>query len=141
VDFARTPTDSIGKAISVGHISLKLQLQRWKWSPQSILPLSIHSQSISMPSAAADMAEASIFTHDAYPSIERFQTLDGLLQSHAAEPDQKPLICYPKTGVDDFEEHTAVALDRYTDAAVKFYIQQGLNYAVCTPGTQVKELN
>ncbi|KAK0275938.1 hypothetical protein LTR35_010707 [Friedmanniomyces endolithicus] len=78
------------------------------------------------------MAEASIFTHDAYPSIERFQTLDGLLQSHAAEPDQKPLICYPKTGVDDFEEHTAVALDRYTDAAVKFYIQQGLNYADTT---------
>ncbi|KAK0934485.1 hypothetical protein LTR29_013955 [Friedmanniomyces endolithicus] len=85
-----------------------------------------------MPSEAADVAEASIFSHDAYPSIERFQTLDGLLQSHAAELNQKPLICYPKTGVDDFEEHTAVALDRYTDAAVNFYIQQGLNHADTT---------
>ncbi len=94
-----------------------------------------------MPSEAADVAEASIFSHDAYPSIERFQTLDGLLQSHAAELNQKPLICYPKTGVDDFEEHTAVALDRYTDAAVNFYMQQGLNHAVRTLGTQVKELN
>ncbi|KAK0901479.1 hypothetical protein LTR91_013014 [Friedmanniomyces endolithicus] len=85
-----------------------------------------------MPSEAADVAEASIFSHDAYPSIERFQTLDGLLQSHAAELNQKPLICYPKTGVDDFEEHTAVALDRYTDAAVNFYMQQGLNHADTT---------
>ncbi|TKA82019.1 hypothetical protein B0A55_01723 [Friedmanniomyces simplex] len=85
-----------------------------------------------MPSTAVDAAEASRFSHDAYPPIERFQTIDGLLKSHAAEAQQKPLICYPKSGVDDFEEHTAADIDQYTDAVVNFYIDQGLNPAETT---------
>lgn len=67
-----------------------------------------------------------IFSHDAYPPIANFKTIDGLLKSHAAEPDQKPLICYPATGVDDFEEHSAVAIDHYTDRAVDFFKRHGL---------------
>lgn len=70
--------------------------------------------------------------HAGYPSVEKFLTIDGLLKSHAAEPDQarKPLICYPHRKADDFEEHTAADLDRYTDVAARYYLQQGLEPAV-----------
>ncbi|KAH9832694.1 Acetyl CoA synthetase-like protein [Teratosphaeria destructans] len=64
--------------------------------------------------------------HAAYPPVERFDTVDGLLQSHARDSEQKPLICYPISGASDFEERTAADLDRYTDAATKFYIDHGL---------------
>ncbi|KAJ5604808.1 hypothetical protein N7510_009962 [Penicillium lagena] len=66
--------------------------------------------------------------HADYPPIEQFMTLDGLLKSHAAQPDeaQRPLICYPIRGAADFEEHTAGDIDRYTDAAVRYYMEQGL---------------
>ncbi|KAK5788766.1 hypothetical protein VI817_009724 [Penicillium citrinum] len=69
--------------------------------------------------------------HAAYPPIEHFLTIDGLLKSHAAQPDEarKPLICYPIQGADDFEEHTAGDLDRYTDVAVQYYMKQGLGPA------------
>lgn len=75
--------------------------------------------------------------HDAYPPIEKFQTIDGLLKCHAAEQDQKPLICYPKSGVDDFEEHAATDIDRHTDQAVQYYIENGLESAV---GDQMRRL-
>ncbi len=57
-------------------------------------------------------------------------TIDGLLKSHAAESEQKPLICYPHKGVADFEEYTAEVIDRFTDAACHFYIANGLEPAV-----------
>lgn len=62
--------------------------------------------------------------------INRFMTLDGLLKSHAAEPEQKPLICYPKLGAADFEEHSATDIDRFTDSAVEYYLANGLQPAV-----------
>ena len=62
--------------------------------------------------------------------IEEYVTIDGLLKSHAAQPQQKPLICYPNKGVSDFEEYTATTLDRFTDNAVDFYLQNGLVAAV-----------
>ena len=65
-----------------------------------------------------------------HPPIEKFTTIDRLLKSHAAEPIQKPLICYPSTGISDFAEYTASALDRLTDSAVQFYIRNGLEPAV-----------
>ncbi|OQE24078.1 hypothetical protein PENFLA_c010G00241 [Penicillium flavigenum] len=66
--------------------------------------------------------------HSQWPPFEQFATIDGLLKSHAAQPDeaQRPLVCYPIGGAADFEEHTAGAIDRYTDLAVRFYMQQGL---------------
>ncbi|KAK5112326.1 hypothetical protein LTR62_004289 [Meristemomyces frigidus] len=68
----------------------------------------------------------SIFSHASYLPINDFKTIDGLLKSHTRHPDQKPLICYPVAGVDDYEEHTAAEIDRYTDLAVDFYLQNGL---------------
>ena len=68
--------------------------------------------------------------------IENFMTIDGLLKSHASEAEQRPLICYPKDGVDDFEEYTAADIDSYANAAAAFYIESGLlpaviNYLTC----------
>lgn len=66
-----------------------------------------------------------------HPPIEQFVTIDRLLKSHAAEPDQRPLICYPEKNVSDFEEYSAAVMDRYTDSAVDFYTHNGLPPAVC----------
>jgi hypothetical protein len=63
-------------------------------------------------------------------AIERFQTIDGLIRSHAAEHDQKPAICYPVKAAADFEEHTPAEVDRYTDITAQYYIDQGLKPAV-----------
>lgn len=70
--------------------------------------------------------------HSQWPAFEQFATINGLLKSHAAQPDeaQRPLVCYPIRGAADFEEHTAGDIDRYTDVAVRFYMQQGLVPAV-----------
>lgn len=70
--------------------------------------------------------------HSQWPAFEQFETIDGLLKSHAAQPDEGkyPLICYPIRAAADFEEHTAGDIDRYTDVAVRFYMQQGLTAAV-----------
>lgn len=89
----------------------------------------------SQPSlTAADIAERLLngTLHARYPAIERFMTIDGLLKSHAAEPDEakRPLICYPIRTAADFEEHTAGDLDRYTDVAVRYYMNCGLKPAV-----------
>ncbi|KAJ5357760.1 hypothetical protein N7541_004918 [Penicillium brevicompactum] len=69
--------------------------------------------------------------HSQWPAFEQFETIDGLLKSHAAQPDEGkyPLICYPIRAAADFEEHTAGDIDRYTDVAVRFYMQQGLTAA------------
>jgi hypothetical protein len=84
--------------------------------------------------SAADISERLLngTLHAGYPAIERFMTIDGLLKSHAAEPDRskKPLICYPVRGAADFEQHTAVDLDRHTDVVVQYYIENGLQPAV-----------
>ncbi|EME79628.1 uncharacterized protein MYCFIDRAFT_156894 [Pseudocercospora fijiensis CIRAD86] len=61
--------------------------------------------------------------------IHRFMTIDGLLKSHAAEVEQIPLICYPKSTASDFEEHTGKDIDAYTDAAVQYYLNNGLTPA------------
>jgi len=70
------------------------------------------------------------FSHAAYPHIDKYLTIDGLLKSHAAEEEQSPAICYPAHGVADYEEHTAADIDRYVNVAARFYIQQGLEPAV-----------
>ncbi|KAK4630120.1 Adenylate-forming reductase stbB [Fulvia fulva] len=68
--------------------------------------------------------------HDAsYLPTSRFNTIGGLLKSNAAETGQTPLICYPKEGAADFELHTGQDLDRFTDAAVQFYLANGLEPA------------
>lgn len=68
---------------------------------------------------------------DSYLPISRYMTIDGLLKAHAAESDQRPLICYPRSGTCDYEEHTAADIDRFTDAAVQYYQDNGFKPAVC----------
>lgn len=70
--------------------------------------------------------------HSSHPPFEQFATIDGLLRSHAAQPDDPkvPLICYPIRGAADFEEHTAGDIDRYTDVVARYYMERGLPPAV-----------
>jgi hypothetical protein len=63
-------------------------------------------------------------------SPENYNTLDGLLKSHASELRDIPLLGYPATGVTDFEEHTAKDLDAFADAAVAKYVSLGLEAVV-----------
>ncbi|KAL1621617.1 hypothetical protein SLS56_009153 [Neofusicoccum ribis] len=53
-------------------------------------------------------------------------TIDELIKGQAERPDNPVLVAYPVTDIDDFEEHTAKDLDRYTDAAVEKYRSLGL---------------
>lgn len=83
------------------------------------------------PPAAGQPFSLKLRHHDAsYLPVSRFNTIDGLLKSHGAEPEQTPLICYPKEGTADFELHTGQDLDRFTDSAVQFYLANGLQSAV-----------
>ena len=83
------------------------------------------------PPASGQPFSLKLKHHDAsYLPTSKFNTIDGLLKSHAAEPEQTPLICYPKEGAADFELHTGQDLDRFTDAAVQFYLANGLEPAV-----------
>ena len=75
-----------------------------------------------------------------HPPIEKFITIDGILRSHASQPEQKPLICYPAKGVADFEEYTAAARDKFSDTAVEFYIQHGLETAVSDLASSGREV-
>lgn len=58
-------------------------------------------------------------------------TIDELIRRRAVELNEAPLIGYPRHGIVDFEEHSARAIDRYTDAAVVVLQQLGLNAVVC----------
>ena len=80
--------------------------------------------------------QAGRMDHSIYPPIERFQTIDGLLRSHAAEQEQKPAICYPVNTSSDFEEHTPAEVDRYTDITAQYYIDHGLEPAVSTMSSE-----
>ncbi|KAJ5930389.1 hypothetical protein N7466_005882 [Penicillium verhagenii] len=66
--------------------------------------------------------------HAGFPPIEQFMTIDGLVKSHAAQSNQaaRPLICYPVHKADDFELHTAGDLDKYTDIASRYFMENGL---------------
>ena len=81
--------------------------------------------------------QAGRMDHSIYPPIERFQTIDGLLRSHAAEQEQKPAICYPVNTSSDFEEHTPAEVDRYTDITAQYYISHGLKPAVSTRSSEM----
>lgn len=64
------------------------------------------------------------------PTPSYYLTIDGLLKSHASEDVEIPLVGYPASGIDDYEIHTAKALDRYVDAACWWYQRNGLEVAV-----------
>jgi len=90
------------------------------------------STTITLTKPTAVSARAGVMDHSIYPPIERFQTIDGVLRSHAAEHEQKPAICYPVNAAADYEEHTPAEIDRYTDTTAQYYIGHGLQPAVST---------
>ena len=64
------------------------------------------------------------------PPPSTYQTLEGLIRSHASEDHEIPMVGYPDRGVDDYVVHTAKMVDRYVDAACWWYQEQGLRPAV-----------
>ncbi|KAF8862994.1 putative NRPS-like enzyme [Acephala macrosclerotiorum] len=64
------------------------------------------------------------------PKVEEkmLYTFDDVIRERAEDPDQAPLIAYPKTkdGVDDYEFFTGKKLNRLVDGAVKALIAMGV---------------
>ncbi|KAF2642844.1 acetyl-CoA synthetase-like protein [Massarina eburnea CBS 473.64] len=56
-------------------------------------------------------------------------TLDELIKRRASELQSAPLLAYPKEGLIDYEEHSALSIDKYVDAAVHTLLQRGLEPA------------
>ncbi|KAF4986560.1 hypothetical protein FGRMN_10788 [Fusarium graminum] len=63
------------------------------------------------------------------PSQAKLFTLDEMIKRRAAELGDTILMGAPESGVDDFKEHSAVAIDRYADAAVAKLQSMGLKSA------------
>ena len=67
---------------------------------------------------------------------DEIRTIDELIKRRAIELGDATLIGYPKVDVADYEEHSARALDRYTDAAAELLQRKGLHQVVsCTEHT------
>ncbi|CAD0107259.1 unnamed protein product [Aureobasidium uvarum] len=63
-------------------------------------------------------------------SHDSLYTMDDLIRSHAAEPEDFTLIGAPVDGLTDFEEHSARDVDRFADAAAARLQEMGLKPAV-----------
>lgn len=59
-------------------------------------------------------------------------TIDELIKRRASELQDATLLAYPKEGLIDYEEHSAIAVDKYVDAAVQTLLQRGLKPADST---------
>jgi hypothetical protein len=59
---------------------------------------------------------------------ENFLICEDLLRSRAADKNQIPLFCFPKTerGTIDYEGYTGRDIDRFVDHAAKYYVRCGL---------------
>lgn len=57
-------------------------------------------------------------------------TIDELIKRRALQLKDVPLLGYPKSGVVDYEEHSACAVDKYTDAAAEALQKRGIPKAV-----------
>ncbi|KAI4722486.1 acetyl-CoA synthetase-like protein [Aureobasidium sp. EXF-10727] len=62
-------------------------------------------------------------------SHDSLYTIDDLIRSHAAEPEDFTLIGAPVKGLVDFEEHSARDIDRFADAAAARLQEMGLKPA------------
>jgi len=65
-------------------------------------------------------------------------TIDELIRRRASELRDSPLIGYPKSGVTDYEEHSAVAVNQYVDAAAHVLQRRGLKKVVSTRNAQTE---
>lgn len=70
------------------------------------------------------------------PSDGQIYTIDELIRRRAAELKDAPLIGYPNEGVTDYEDHSAVAVDKYADAAAEALQRRGLKKVVSSTVAQ-----
>lgn len=63
---------------------------------------------------------------------DEIYTIDELIKRRASELQDSPLLGYPREGLTDYEEHSALALDRYVDAAADALQRRGLKPVVGT---------
>lgn len=63
-------------------------------------------------------------------SHDSLRTIDDLIRSHAAEPEDFTLIGAPVTGLTDFEEHSARDVNGFANAAAARLQELGLEPAV-----------
>ncbi|KAF1922747.1 acetyl-CoA synthetase-like protein [Didymella exigua CBS 183.55] len=59
-------------------------------------------------------------------SDAEISTIDELIRRRAAELADAPLIGYPNEGVTDYEDHSALAVNKYADAAAEALQRRGL---------------
>ncbi|KAF1836439.1 acetyl-CoA synthetase-like protein [Decorospora gaudefroyi] len=59
-------------------------------------------------------------------SNDTIYTIDELIKQRASVLGDSPLLCFPKDGLTDYEEHSARAIDGYVDAAVDALQGRGL---------------
>ncbi|RAR09693.1 acetyl-CoA synthetase-like protein [Stemphylium lycopersici] len=62
-------------------------------------------------------------------SDDAIYTIDELIKQRASTFGDSPLLCFPKEGLTDYEEHSARAIDRYVDAAADALQGRGLERA------------
>lgn len=76
----------------------------------------------------APIATTDQIVQDTPSAEQKFLICDDLLKARAADRNQGPLICFPKTerGVIDYERYTGKDLDRLVDHAAKYYMRCGL---------------
>ena len=63
-------------------------------------------------------------------SNEQLWTIDELIRSRARTLKDRPLLCYPRNGIVDYEEHSASAIDGFVDAAVQVLQARGFKEVV-----------
>lgn len=87
-----------------------------------------HTMAIPTSTATATSTYKSTSTSTTPP----LYTLTDLIRRRAAELKSSPLLAYPrsKTGVTDYEEHSAQAVDGYVDAATWVLVGRGLRSVV-----------
>jgi hypothetical protein len=66
------------------------------------------------------------------PSSSEIWTINELIKRRASELKDSPLLAYPRSGLIDYEEYSALKIDRLVDAAVAILQQRGLKEVVST---------
>lgn len=96
--------------------------------------------SVSTTSTVVSEAQMTLSSLKSENYLKPLHTIDELIKQRASELGDEPLIGYPKEGIIDFEEHSARAIDRYTDAAVQALQGLGLQPVVSSQSS-VKTLH
>ncbi|RYO53965.1 hypothetical protein AA0116_g10176 [Alternaria tenuissima] len=81
------------------------------------------------------MVQELAFEHAITPALrlagsdDAIHTIDELIKRRASELGDSPLLCFPREGLTDYEDHSARAIDSYVDAAVDALQRRGLKPA------------